>query len=225
MTELIEMKEINKSFSNVKVLSNVSFSLKQGEIHALMGENGAGKSTLMKVLTGIYSSDSGVIKVRGQEVDFTRPTESEKMGISVIHQELNIIPQLTVWENMFLGRDLCYGKSGVLRTKEMKQKTITYLERLGMVINPDTLAGTLSIGQQQMIEIARALSLNAKVLIMDEPTAALTEREIEALFKVIRDIRSQGVGIIYISHRMEEIFALCDRISDRYYCPETRINR
>ncbi|WP_047154654.1 sugar ABC transporter ATP-binding protein [Aneurinibacillus tyrosinisolvens] len=213
MTNLIEMKDISKSFSNVAVLKNVSFSLQEGEIHALMGENGAGKSTLMKILTGIYTSDGGSIAVRGKEVRFSNPKEAEQMGIAVIHQELNIIPQLTVAENMFLGRDLCYGKTGILRTREMKKKTREYLERLGVAIDPDTEAGTLSIGQQQMVEIARALSINAEVLIMDEPTAALTDKEIEALFTVIRGLRAQGVGIVYISHRMEEIFALCDRIS------------
>ncbi|WCN37191.1 sugar ABC transporter ATP-binding protein [Aneurinibacillus uraniidurans] len=212
MNQVIEMTDISKSFGAVHVLKNVSFSLDKGEIHALMGENGAGKSTLMKILTGIYPKDTGVIRVRGEEVEFSGPKDAEEKGIAVIHQELNIIPQLTVMENMFLGRDLT-GAFGVLRTKEMKARTKEYLGRLGVQIDPDTEAGTLSIGQQQMIEIARALSLNAEVLIMDEPTAALTEREIEALFSVIRDLRKQGVGIVYISHRMEEIFALCDRIS------------
>ncbi|BAU29473.1 ribose ABC transporter ATP-binding protein [Aneurinibacillus soli] len=212
MDQVIEMTDISKSFGAVHVLKDVSFSLDKGEIHALMGENGAGKSTLMKILTGIYPKDSGVIRVRGEEVEFSGPKDAEEKGIAVIHQELNIIPQLTVMENMFLGRDLT-GAFGVLRTKEMKARTKEYLGRLGVQIDPDTEAGTLSIGQQQMIEIARALSLNAEVLIMDEPTAALTEREIEALFSVIRDLRAQGVGVVYISHRMEEIFALCDRIS------------
>ncbi|AMA73933.1 MULTISPECIES: sugar ABC transporter ATP-binding protein [Aneurinibacillus] len=213
MSNLIEMTGISKSFGKVQVLKDVSFSLKKGEIHALMGENGAGKSTMMKILTGIYPKDSGTIRVRGQEVNFSGPKEAEQMGIAVIHQELNIIPQLTVMENMFLGRDLCYGRTGILRTREMKQKTREYLGRLGVDIDPDAEAGSLSIGQQQMIEIARALSLNAEVLIMDEPTAALTDREIEALFEVMRDLRAQGVGIVYVSHRMEEIFAICDRIS------------
>lgn len=212
MNQVIEMTDISKSFGAVHVLKNVSFSLDKGEIHALMGENGAGKSTLMKILTGIYPKDTGVIRVGGEEVEFSGPKDAEEKGIAVIHQELNIIPQLTVMENMFLGRDLT-SAFGVLRTKEMKARTKEYLGRLGVQIDPDTEAGTLSIGQQQMVEIARALSLNAEVLIMDEPTAALTEREIEALFTVIRDLRKQGVGIVYISHRMEEIFALCDRIS------------
>lgn len=213
MNTLIEMKGISKAFGKVSVLKDVSFSLEKGEIHALMGENGAGKSTLMKILTGIYQKDEGSIRVRGQEVNVSSPKEAEQLGIAVIHQELNIIPQLTVMENMFLGRDLCYGRTGILRTREMKKRTQAYLEKLGVHIDPDMEAGRLSIGQQQMIEIARALSLNAEVLIMDEPTAALTEREIEALFKVMRELRAQGVGIVYVSHRMEEIFAICDRIS------------
>lgn len=213
MNTLIEMTGIDKSFGKVNVLKNVSFSLEKGEIHALMGENGAGKSTLMKILTGIYTKDAGDIRVRGQEVEIGSPKEAEQLGIAVIHQELNIIPQLTVMENMFLGRDLCYGKTGILRTREMKQRTREYLNRLGVHLDPGMEAGKLSIGQQQMIEIARALSVNAEVLIMDEPTAALTDREIEALFNVMRELRSQGVGIVYVSHRMEEIFAMCDRIS------------
>ncbi|MED0672523.1 sugar ABC transporter ATP-binding protein [Aneurinibacillus aneurinilyticus] len=213
MNTLIEMTGIDKSFGKVNVLKNVSFSLEKGEIHALMGENGAGKSTLMKILTGIYTKDAGNIRVRGQEVEIGSPKEAEQLGIAVIHQELNIIPQLTVMENMFLGRDLCYGKTGILRTREMKQRTREYLNRLGVHLDPGMEAGKLSIGQQQMIEIARALSVNAEVLIMDEPTAALTDREIEALFNVMRELRSQGVGIVYVSHRMEEIFAMCDRIS------------
>ncbi|MFT9848231.1 sugar ABC transporter ATP-binding protein [Aneurinibacillus sp. REN35] len=213
MNTLIEMTGITKSFGKVHVLKDVSFSLKKGEIHALMGENGAGKSTLMKILTGIYQKDAGAIRVRGQEMSIGSPKEAEQLGIAVIHQELNIIPQLSVMENMFLGRDLCYGRTGILRTNEMKKQTRIYLERLGVHLHPDMEAGKLSIGQQQMIEIARALSLNAEVLIMDEPTAALTEREIEALFKVMRELRAQGVGIVYVSHRMEEIFAICDRIS------------
>lgn len=213
MNTLIEMTGITKAFGKVHVLKDVSFSLKKGEIHALMGENGAGKSTLMKILTGIYQKDAGTIRVRGQEMSIGSPKEAEQLGIAVIHQELNIIPQLSVMENMFLGRDLCYGRTGILRTNEMKKQTSIYLERLGVHLHPDMEAGRLSIGQQQMIEIARALSLNAEVLIMDEPTAALTEREIEALFKVMRELRAQGVGIVYVSHRMEEIFAICDRIS------------
>lgn len=209
---LIEMKQISKSFSGNRVLDHVDFELLPGEIHALVGENGAGKSTLVKVLTGIYERDTGTVQVKGKEVHFTGPKEAEKAGVAVIHQELNIIPYLTVSENMFLGKELTK-KFGVLKTKEMKEKTAQYMNRLGVEIDPDTEAGRLSVGQQQMIEIARAVAANTEVLIMDEPTAALTDREIEVLFKVIHSLRAEGVGIVYISHRMEEIFKICDRIS------------
>lgn len=207
------MKGISKSFSGNKVLENVDFELLPGEIHALMGENGAGKSTLVKILTGIYERDAGKVYVKGKEVIFKNPTEAEKSGIAVIHQELNIIPHLTVYENMFLGKELTFGRIGITNDKEMRRKTKEYLNRLGIEIDPSIEAGRLSVGQQQMIEIARAVAANTEVLIMDEPTAALTDREIDALFEVISTLKEQGVGIVYISHRMEEIFQICDRIS------------
>ncbi|WP_420490328.1 sugar ABC transporter ATP-binding protein [Neobacillus drentensis] len=213
MMNVIEMNNISKSFNGVPVLKKVDFSLKLGEIHALMGENGAGKSTLMKNLLGIYDKDEGIIRVDGHEFSFKSPKDAEKHGIAIIHQELNVIPSLSVMENMFLGRDLCYGKSGILRTAEMNEKTKQYLKQLGLDIDPREEVKNLSIGQQQMIEIARALSINAKVLIMDEPTAALTDREIEHLFDIMNELKAQGVSIVYISHRMEEIFAMCDRIT------------
>ena len=176
------MKGISKSFGPVQVLSKVDFELRTGEIHALMGENGAGKSTLMKILTGIYQKDEGTIEVKGKKVSFKSAKEAELSGITVIHQELNIIPYLTVAENMFLGKELTHGKTGFMKTKEMKQKTKEYLEKLGVQLDPEEEAGNLSVGQQQMIEIARAVATNSEVLIMDEPTAALTDREIEVLF-------------------------------------------
>lgn len=213
MEYLVEMSGISKSFSTVQVLKDAAFRLKPGEIHALMGENGAGKSTLMKILTGVYKADAGVIKVKGREMAFADPTEAERYGVAIIHQELNIIPKLTVAENMFLGRQLTYGKTGILREKEMARLTREYLGRLTVDLDPSAPAETLSIGQQQMIEIGKALSKKAEVIIMDEPTAALTDREIEALFRIMDQLRREGVGIVYISHRMEEIFAICDRIS------------
>ncbi len=213
-TPLIEMLDIDKSFARNQVLKKVSFDVRVGEIHALMGENGAGKSTLVKVLTGIYARDRGVIKVNGEEVTFTNPKEAEKKGIAVIHQELNIMPNLTVSENMFLGKELTYGKSGVLNKKEMKKQTVASLKELGVTsIHPDQMAGELSVGQQQMLEIAKSLATDAKLIVMDEPTAALTDREIESLFKVIASLKEKRVSIIYISHRMEEIFEICDRIT------------
>jgi ribose transport system ATP-binding protein len=210
---LVQMRGISKAFSGNRVLENVEFEILSGEVHALMGENGAGKSTLMKILTGIYERDTGTVLVRGKEVQFKHTKEAEQSGIAVIHQELNIIPYLSVTENMFLGKELTIGKTGIIKYKEMKTKTREYLNRLGIDIDPDVEAGTLSVGQQQMIEIARAVAANTEVLIMDEPTAALTDREISALFQVINSLRKQGVGIVYISHRMDEIFQICDRIS------------
>jgi ribose transport system ATP-binding protein len=210
---VIEMKGISKSFSGNKVLDRVDFQLLLGEVHALMGENGAGKSTLIKILTGIYERNEGTVTVKGNEVHFHNPKEAEQSGIAVIHQELNIIPTLTVYENMFLGKELTVGRFGFTKDKEMKQKTKEYLNRLGIDLDPNVEAGKLSVGQQQMIEIARAVAANTEVLIMDEPTAALTDREIEALFKVISSLKEQGVAIVYVSHRMEEIFQICDRIS------------
>ncbi|ACJ35023.1 ABC-type ribose transport system, ATPase component [Anoxybacillus flavithermus WK1] len=209
----IQMKGIKKAFHHHLVLDGVDFEVCAGEVHALMGENGAGKSTLMKILTGMYEKDAGTITVDGKEVHYRHPKEAERDGIVVIHQELNIIPTLTVAENMFLGREQTIGKTGWIRQKDMAEEAKRYLQKLGMDIDPNEVAGRLSVGKQQVIEIARALSTNAKCLIMDEPTAALTDREIQTLFTVIRTLKQQGVAIVYISHRMEEIFTICDRIS------------
>ena len=210
---MIEMTGISKAFSGNQVLKDVSFSLEKGEIHALMGENGAGKSTLMKVLTGIYKRDDGMIKVKGKEVNFSSPKEAEKAGIAVIHQELNILPHLSIAENMFLGKEETVGKTSILKTKSMNDKTKKILFELGLDVNPSSPASELSVGKQQIVEIAKALSAEAEVIVMDEPTAALTDREIDTLFKTIRDLQKKGVSFIYISHRMEEIFSLCDRIT------------
>lgn len=213
-TPIIEMEHIDKSFASNQVLSDVHFNIQEGEIHALMGENGAGKSTLVKVLTGIHPRDNGTIRWKGKEVNFSNPKEAENEGIIVIHQELNIIPYLTVAENMFLGKELTYGKSGIINSSKMKAQTRYILEKLGVKnIQPNEVAGDLSVGKQQMIEIARALATEAKVIIMDEPTAALTEREIRSLFNLVQDLKKQGVSFVYISHRMEEIFEICDRIT------------
>lgn len=210
---MIEMTGITKSFSGNKVLKDVQFSLKKGEIHALMGENGAGKSTMMKILTGIYERDAGEVKVRGESIHYKNPKESEHAGIAVIHQELNILPYLSIAENLFLGKEKTFGKSGILKTKEMNQKASEILKSLDMYEDVRTEAGSLSVGKQQIIEIAKAISSNAEVIIMDEPTAALTDREIESLFETIRKLQETGVSFVYISHRMEEIFSLCNRIT------------
>ena len=210
----VEMTGINKSFSGVHVLKDVHLNVRKGEVHALMGENGAGKSTLIKILSGVYSRDSGTVKVKGEEVAFANPKDAEERGINIIHQELNIIPHLTVTQNMFLGKELTYGKFGFLNKKAMKEATLESLKELGVTnINPEEPAGNLSVGQQQMIEIARALATKSELIIMDEPTAALTDREIEILFQVVNSLRERGVSIIYVSHRMEEIFQICDRIT------------
>lgn len=210
----VEMTGINKSFSGVHVLKDIHLNVRKGEVHALMGENGAGKSTLIKILSGVYSRDSGTVKVKGEEVAFANPKDAEERGINIIHQELNIIPHLTVTQNMFLGKELTYGKFGFLNKKAMKEATLESLKELGVTnINPEEPAGNLSVGQQQMIEIARALATKSELIIMDEPTAALTDREIEILFQVVNSLRERGVSIIYVSHRMEEIFQICDRIT------------
>lgn len=210
---IIEMTDIHKAFGPVQVLTGVSFDLKPGEIHALMGENGAGKSTLMKILTGIHPKDQGEITYKGKKTSFKNPKEAEKAGISVIHQELNIIPELTVAENFFLGKEKTAGKTGILRNKEMNEEAKAWLMELGIKLDPKKSAAECSVGQQQMIEIARAVSANSEVLIMDEPTAALTKKEIDVLFNVMNGLKKKNVAIVYISHRMEEIFSMCDRIT------------
>ncbi|MBD8025150.1 sugar ABC transporter ATP-binding protein [Ureibacillus sp. Re31] len=210
---MIEMSGITKAFSGNVVLNNVQFELADGEIHALMGENGAGKSTMMKILSGIYTKDAGEIKVDGQVVNFKSPKDAEKLGIIVIHQELNMLPDLTVTQNLFLGKELTYGKTGILKTRQMEKEASQLLSKLGLNVNPKTRTGDLSVGKQQIIEIAKAIASNAKVIVMDEPTAALTDREIETLFQTIRELKAKGISFVYISHRMEEIFAICDRIT------------
>ncbi|WP_029098524.1 sugar ABC transporter ATP-binding protein [Brevibacillus thermoruber] len=210
---LLEMKEISKSFPGVKVLDGVQLNLKRGEVLALMGENGAGKSTLMKILGGIYQRDGGTIVVKGQTQENMTPDIAAKRGIAIIHQELNLIPHLSIMENIFLGREFTYGKSGFVNWSRMRTEAKRWLEQLAIDLDPATPVGELSVGQQQMIEIAKALSMQADILVLDEPTAALTNREIAALFDVIAALKRKGVGMIYISHRMEEIFQISDRIT------------
>ncbi len=208
----IEMTGIMKSFGTNQVLNNAGFFLRDGEVHALMGENGAGKSTLMKILTGVYTRDGGIVKVNGQEVNYSNPQEAEAAGIVFIYQELNVMFDLTVEENLFMGKEITRG-FGICDKKAMRAKAEEVLERMGVSIPVDTVMSDLSVGQQQMIEICKALLVDAKVIIMDEPTAALTQSETAALFEVIENLKKRGVSIVYISHRMEEIFELCDRIT------------
>ncbi|MFD2370688.1 sugar ABC transporter ATP-binding protein [Brevibacillus sp. GCM10020057] len=210
---LLEMKGISKSFPGVKVLNEVQLNLRNGELVALMGENGAGKSTLMKILGGIYERDAGTIIVKGETVDKMTPDVAASKGIAIIHQEMNLIPHLSIMENIFLGREFTYGKSGFVNWRKMRQEARRWLDQLAIKLDPDTLVGDLSVGQQQMIEIAKALSMQADILVLDEPTAALTSREIDALFEMIASLKQKGVGMIYISHRMEEIFQVSDRIT------------
>ncbi|MBQ1526553.1 MAG: sugar ABC transporter ATP-binding protein [Lachnospiraceae bacterium] len=208
---ILEMKEIDKSFPGVHALDHVSFDVRKGEVHALMGENGAGKSTLMKVLTGIYSKDSGSIVYDGKEVAFTNPREAQEAGVVIVHQELNMMGHLTVAQNIFIGRE--YMKGGIIDDARMNAEANKLFERLNIKIDPTQTMSKLTVGKQQMCEIAKAISHEAKVIVFDEPTAALTDSEIEELFNIIRDLRSKDMGIVYISHRMDEIKVITDRVT------------
>ena len=206
------MKNIYKAFGTNAVLEGVNFDTHGGEIHALMGENGAGKSTMMNILTGMHKKDQGTILINGKEHSYTNPKEAEEHGVSFIHQEMNTWPQMTVLENLFIGKEM-KNKIGFIRSKEMKTLALKTFKELGITMDLDADVQTLSVGQQQMIEIAKALMTDCQVLIMDEPTAALTDREIRMLFKIIQHLKTKEVAIIYISHRMEEIFEISDRIT------------
>jgi ribose transport system ATP-binding protein len=208
---IVEMEHINKSFSGVPVLKNVRFSLRSGEVMALLGENGAGKSTLMKILSGVYVRDSGTVKVFGQEQGNLDTKKAQELGIAIIHQELNMCRHLTVAENIFLGRELKHGIT--LNNREMMEKTQKILEALKIDLNPNTVVGDLPVSRQQMVEIAKALSIHARILIMDEPTSALSSKEIDELFRLVHQLRDEGCGIVYISHRMEELRHVADRVT------------
>ena len=207
---LVQMKNIAKSFSGTKVLKGVNLELGHGEILALLGENGAGKSTLMKILSGIYSKDSGEIYLDGELCHFQNPKEAQNKGVAIIHQEMNLCNDLSVSENIFLGREVMDGLR--LNHKKMDEEAQKILDDLGISMKSTELAGDLKVSEQQMVEIAKALSQDAKVLIMDEPTSALSRKEIEDLFRVIRKLRDEGRGIIYISHRLDELRAIADKV-------------
>ncbi|WP_423957316.1 sugar ABC transporter ATP-binding protein [Citrobacter freundii] len=207
----LQMSHITKRFPGVLALSNVDFALRKGEVHALLGENGAGKSTLMKILSGVYQPDEGDIIFEGQSVSFANPLSAQSAGITIIHQEFNLFPELTVEENIFIGREFCKNNRWRLDEKQQRQAAIDILQKLNLNISPETLVADLTVAQQQMVEIAKAISVNAKILIIDEPTAALTETEIDSLFQVTRLLKEQGTGIVYISHRLEELALIADR--------------
>ncbi|MBQ3080595.1 MAG: sugar ABC transporter ATP-binding protein [Clostridia bacterium] len=210
--KLLEMRDIQKSFPGVHALDNCRFELEKGEVHALVGENGAGKSTMMKVLTGVYQKDSGEILINGTRVRIHNTRDAQALGISIIHQELNLMKDLTVAENIFIGRESM--KGGLLNKAEQNEKTARLLNSLNIALSPNTIVGKLTVAKQQMVEIAKALSYNnTRILIMDEPSAALTETEIADLFRFIRDLKARGVGIVYISHRMGELKEISDRIT------------
>jgi ribose transport system ATP-binding protein len=210
---LVSMDGIEKSFPGVHALSHCKFELQAGEVHALVGENGAGKSTLMKVLAGVYTKDAGRILVNGIEVEIPGPKAAQLLGISIIHQELNLMNHLTVAQNIFIGREPRQQIAFLLDEREINRKTQDLFDNLHMKLDPRAKVADLTVAKQQMVEIAKALSYNAQVLIMDEPTAALTESEIEDLFRIIRQLRDKGVGIVHISHRLEELKQISDRIT------------
>ena len=208
---LLTLRGVCKRFAGVKALDDVSFDLYAGEVHVLMGENGAGKSTLMKIIDGIYRPDAGEMLLKGKPVRIHSPREAQGSGIAMIHQELNNVPEMTIAENLFLGREP--GARGFFDRKRLNEETRRVLEPIGLDISPNTKMKALSVAKMQMVEIAKAISYNADIIIMDEPTSAITQTEVDALFRIIGMLREKGVGIIYISHKMNEVFRIADRIT------------
>lgn len=208
---IVSMKNITKTFPGVKALDNVNFELRSGEVMALLGENGAGKSTLMKILSGVYTRDSGTMEILGNEYGDLTPKQAQAVGVAIIHQELNMCRHLTVTENMFLGREI--GGRITLKDSQMEAEAERILKDLKIDLDPHQTVGELPVSKQQMVEIAKALSINAKILIMDEPTSSLTAKEIDELFRIIRQLKAEGCGIVYISHRLEELQAIVDRVT------------
>lgn len=208
---LLELKNLSKSFGKNKVLNGINITLKKGSVLGLMGENGAGKSTMMKCLFGIYAKDEGQIFLDGKPIDFSSPKEALENGVSMVHQELNQCLDRTVIDNLFLGR---YPKKfGMVDEKRMFKESSRLFSSLKMNVNPNTIMRTMSVSQRQMVEIAKAVSYNAKIIVLDEPTSSLTEPEINKLFAIVRDLKAKGVSFVYISHKMDEIFQICDEIS------------
>ncbi|MCI9592188.1 MAG: sugar ABC transporter ATP-binding protein [Lachnospiraceae bacterium] len=208
---IVSMEHISKSFPGVKALDDVRFDLRSGEVMALLGENGAGKSTLMKILSGVYTRDGGSMEIFGKEYGDLNPKLAQEVGVAIIHQELNMCKHLSVAENMYLGREKTRGV--MLSNSEMEAEAKAILDELNIGLEPQQIVGDLPVSKQQMVEIAKALSTNARILIMDEPTSALTAREIEDLFRIIKDLKAKGCGIVYISHRLEELQHIVDRVT------------
>lgn len=210
--DLLQMRKIRKTFPGAVALDNVDFDLRKGEVHVLLGENGAGKSTLMKILSGAYAKPEGRILLEGEEIEIHTPRHAQELGISTIYQELNLVPHLTAAENVFLGREPQW-LPGILHQARLNRQARTLLDKVGAKIRATAPVRELGVGQQQMVEVAKALAFDAKIVIMDEPTSALTEPEIRQLFAVIRRLKARGVSIIYISHRLEELFEIGDRVT------------
>lgn len=209
MQTLLEAQDITKKFSGVTALNKVNISVEGGKVTALIGENGAGKSTLLKIMSGIYADYQGTITFKGEEIKFSSPKNAQELGISIIHQELNLIPQLTVAQNVFLGREEL-NKLGFLDKDKMIQKTKELLGRLKLEVDPTALVSSLKVGQQQIVEIAKALLTESEILFMDEPTSAIGDTEVEVLFEIIKQLKAEGKSIVYISHKLDELFALAD---------------
>jgi rhamnose transport system ATP-binding protein len=210
---ILEIRNVTKTFPGVRALDGVHFELRKGEIHALMGENGAGKSTLIKVITGVYQPDSGEILLEGKPVSIRGPLDSQKLGIAAIYQHVTCYPDLSVTENIFIGHELVRPLTRGIRWKELNEKAAALLERLDADFEPRALMGNLSVAQQQIVEIAKALSTNARIIIMDEPTAPLTKRECEDLYRIAEGLRDEGVSILFISHRLEDMYRLASRVT------------
>src|SRR5512144_377529 len=210
---LVQIEGVDKSFPGVQALSQARFELLPGEVHALVGENGAGKSTLMKILAGVYSKDAGRLLYKGREVEIPNPRAAQLLGISMIHQELNLMPHLTVAQNIFIGREPRRRLPFVLDEREVNARAQKLLDLMNLDLEPRARVADLTVAKQQMVEIAKALSFNSEVLIMDEPTAALTDTEIADLFRIIRQLRDKGVGVVHISHRLEELRLISDRVT------------
>lgn len=209
---VLEARSVSKRFPGVVALDDVTFSLRAGETHALVGENGAGKSTLIKVLTGVYRPDEGELRMTGQQVRFARPFEAQQAGISTIYQEVNLVPLMSVARNIFLGREP-KNRLGLIDFGRMHREATDLLDGFGVRVDPRRPLHTLGIGTQQMVALARAVSVNARVVVMDEPTSSLEPREVETLFRVIENLRSQGIAVLYVSHRMDELYRICDRVT------------